>query len=122
MSKYKVGDKFEIEVTGETSIARDYYYVTTVGIVNEEALDRLKRIEPVEPEVDRSKAVDWSKVEVDTPILVKQISESPWIQRYFAKYEDGRIYAWVDGATSWSVEGRYSMSYWKYAKLAEVEE
>ena len=50
MSKYKVGDKFEIKVTGETGIARDYYYVTTVGIVNEEALDRLKRIEPAEPE------------------------------------------------------------------------
>lgn len=50
MSKYKPGDKFEIEVTGETGIARDCYYVTTVGIVNEEALDRLKKIEPEEPE------------------------------------------------------------------------
>lgn len=121
MNKYKVGDKFEIKVTGETSIARDYYYVTTVGIVNEEALDRLKRIEPAEPEESVEPEVDWSKVEVDTPILVKDHSDDDWIRRYFAKYEKGEIYAWDRGATSWSVNCNVGVV-WKYAKLAEVEE
>ena len=35
--------------------------------------------------------VDWSKVKVDTPILVKDILKSEWIKRYFAKYENGRV-------------------------------
>ena len=113
MSKYKPGDKFEIEVTGETGIARDRYYVTTVGIVNEEALDRLKKIEP---------EVDWSKVAVDVPILVRNHPEAAWVRRYFAKYEDGKIYVWSSGATSWSVEGRDNVFNWEYAKLAEVED
>ena len=62
---------------------------------------------------------DWSKVEVDTPILVKDHEDGEWLKRYFAKYEDGYIYAWNCGCTSWS---ETVMSPWKYAKLAESEE
>ena len=69
--------------------------------------------EPEEPEVD------WSKVEVDTPILVRVSEDVKWIKRYFAKYENGLVYAWNGGGTSWTV---YNMSAWKYAKLAESEE
>ena len=88
MSKYKPGDKFEIEVTGEVDVVRDNYYVTTAGIINEEALDGLKKIEPAEPE---GPEVDWSKVEVDTPVLVKDYEEDDWEREYFAKY-DGKVY------------------------------
>lgn len=63
--------------------------------------------------------VDWSKVKVDTPILVKDTKDGEWIKRYFAKFEGGQIYAWGDGATSWSANGELDMTYWKYAKLAE---
>ena len=38
--------------------------------------------------------IDWSKVKVDTPILVRQREDSKWYKRYFAKYENGKIYAW----------------------------
>ena len=69
--------------------------------------------EPEEPETD------WSKVEVDTPILVRVAEDVKWIKRYFAKYENGLVYAWNGGATSWTV---YNMSAWKYAKLADSEE
>ena len=113
--KYKVGDKFEIEVIAEGKFAKDYY-VTTVGIVNEAALDRLNKIEPEDSEVD------WSKIAVDTPILVKHSYEGPWRNRYFAKYEDGKIYAWNDGTTSWTAEVNCAWSYWTYAKLAEVKD
>ena len=66
--------------------------------------------------------VDWSKVEVDTPILVKysEDGDEEWIKRHFAKYENGKVYAWFDGCTSWSTEGH--MVIWNYAKLAESEE
>ena len=64
--------------------------------------------------------VDWSKVEVDTPILVRDFEESDWFRRHFAKYENGTVYAWDGGDTSWS--GGDIMTEWKYAKLAESEE
>lgn len=66
--------------------------------------------------------VDWSKVKVDTPILVKDILKSEWIKRYFAKYENGRVYAWKEGKTSWSAVNEHNVNSWKYAKLAESEE
>lgn len=63
--------------------------------------------------------VDWSKVAVDTPILVRDSMESDWLKRYFGKYKDGKVWAFCDGATSWSSET--SVIDWNYAKLAEVE-
>ena len=66
--------------------------------------------------------VDWSKVKVDTPILVKDILKSEWIKRYFAKYENGRVYVWKEGKTSWSAVNEHNVNSWKYAKLAESEE
>lgn len=66
--------------------------------------------------------VDWSKVKVDTPILVKDILKSEWIKRYFAKYENGRVYVWKEGKTSWSAVNEHDVNFWKYAKLAESEE
>lgn len=42
--------------------------------------------------------VDWSKVAVDTPILIRDSSFSEWGKRYFAKYENGIVYAWSNGA------------------------
>ena len=65
---------------------------------------------------------DWSKVEVDTPILVRdgEDEDEEWVRRYFAKYENGKVYAWSDCCTSWSSEGH--MVIWNHAKLAESEE
>ena len=63
--------------------------------------------------------VDWSKVEVDTPILVKTCEDGEWLKKYFAKYEDGRVYAWTSGCTSWTTG---HMTAWNFAKLAESEE
>ena len=62
--------------------------------------------------------VDWSKVKVDTPILVRQGKNGEWLERHFAKYENGDVYAWVDGQTSWTGADEIK---WKYAKLAEVD-
>lgn len=62
---------------------------------------------------------DWSKVEVDTLILVKDHEDREWLKRYFAKYEDGYVYAWGNGCTSWNADNMYA---WPYAKLAESEE
>ena len=66
--------------------------------------------------------IDWNKVEVDTPILVKEYEESKWTKRYFAKYEDGVIYAWNNGVTSWTANDDECVIAWSFAKLAESEE
>ena len=70
--------------------------------------------EPKEPEID------WSKVKVDTPILVRDSEDEEWLKKHFAKYEDGVIYAWNSGRTSWTA--REKSYQWNYAKLAENEE
>ena len=64
--------------------------------------------------------VDWSKVPVDTPILVKDLGIDKWKKRYFAFFDDEMIYAWEGGATSWSTEDNKRAVPWKVAKLAEV--
>ena len=64
--------------------------------------------------------VDWSKVKVDTPILVS-FDGCNWFKKYFAKVQNNTVYSWDNGATSWSVSNKeYCVTSWKYAKLAEV--
>ncbi len=64
--------------------------------------------------------VDWSKVAVDTPILVKDDYDDKWEKAYFAKYEDEMIYAWNNGRTSFSARNKDDTFIWDRAKLAEV--
>ena len=64
--------------------------------------------------------VDWSKVAVDTPVLVRDFEGAKWEKRYFAFFENGRVNAWCGGTTSWSNENVSRTMSWKYAKLAEV--
>ena len=69
--------------------------------------------------------VDWSKVDVDTPVLVRDGENNEWQRSYFAKYEDGFVYTWIAGATSWTAVGYEkggNVYRWNYAKLAENEE
>jgi hypothetical protein len=65
--------------------------------------------------------VDWSKIEVDTPIFVRNRIEDMWKCRYFAKYEDGKVYTWCGGRTSWSNVISYEPVNWEYAELAFKE-
>lgn len=62
--------------------------------------------------------VDWSKVAVDTPILVSMSGQN-WKRRHFAGYRNGTVYAFKDGATSWTINLKTE---WPYVKLAEPQE
>lgn len=68
--------------------------------------------EYVEPEVD------WSQVPVNMKILVRNDENQTWLKRYFAKYDNGVVYAWADGSTLWSAGDSTPMP-WNYAKIAE---
>ncbi len=46
--------------------------------------------------------IDWSKVSVDTPLLIRFISGGEEFKRHFAKYKDGNIYVWTAGYTSFT--------------------
>ena len=65
--------------------------------------------------------VDWTKVKIDTPIYVTNTKDKNWKPRHFAKFEDGKVYAFLHGTTSWSAEDIDYSYGWRYAKLAEVE-
>lgn len=60
--------------------------------------------------------VDWANVAVDTPVLVRDSDGSNWYKRYFAKYQDGQIFTYDNGSTSWSAQNTVS---WKQGKLAD---
>ena len=61
--------------------------------------------------------IGWSQVAVDTPIVVRDRENETWHIRHFAKYEDGKVYAWGMGKTSWTED---EVTAWKFAKLAEA--
>ena len=65
----------------------------------------------------QEQVVDWSKVKVDTPILVNT-NGNRWRHRHFAEYRDGTVYAFNNGATSWTSNEKTG---WSYAKLAEPQ-
>lgn len=77
--------------------------------------------EPQEPE--KEKEIDWAKVPVDTPVLVRDSEKTIWEKRYFAFYASGdrmyRFAAWYDGNKSTNdVDCRF----WRYCKLtSEVD-
>ena len=66
-------------------------------------------------------AVDWSKVPVDTKILVKDKFDSTCTKRYFAFYKNDGVYVWRNGKTSYTVKNTDDAYRWDHAKLYEQE-
>nr|DAK64939.1 MAG TPA: hypothetical protein [Caudoviricetes sp.] len=73
--------------------------------------------EYVEPEKEE---VDWSKVPIDTKVLVSADGIN-WYRRYFAGIDTctNECLAWLDGATSWAFRSKRA---WKYVKLYKEDE
>ena len=70
-------------------------------------------------ELDFEPVVDWSKVKVDTKVRVSNGDGIVWARRHFAKYEDGKVYVFDGGQTSWTTN-KYSA--WNNAVLVEESE
>ena len=64
--------------------------------------------------------VDWSKVKVDTPILVRSYESTKWVKRHFAFFKNEKVYTWDGGLTSWTCDDINDSMSWECAKLAEV--
>lgn len=72
----------------------------------------------IDEEYQEGQEVDWSKVENDDPILVRHGDDEEWNRAHFACYEDGKVYAWSGGKTSWTAN---SYMHWEYVKLVEPQ-
>ena len=77
-----------------------------------------KGIEKILKPYKEEPETDWSKVAVDTPILVRDEENSIWFKRHFAEFDEevNLVYAWNDKCTSWTTDLKTA---WSYAKLAE---
>ena len=73
-------------------------------------------------EKNNQKEIDWTKVKVDTPILVRDCETDSWRKRYFAKCENGEVYAFDSGRTSWSSDNGDAPIRWLFTKLADETE
>lgn len=65
--------------------------------------------------VENESSVDWSQIPKDTKIYTSDDNEH-WHPKYFAAYEDGVVYAWANGGTSFTAK---TVIPCHYAKLAE---
>ena len=129
---YDDGWKYYVKNIGDTAFVTTKRPVMNDGILDINSGGHVKcinNISKIMPEIERNEVlniaeelgiVDWSKVKVDTPILVKDDYDDKWEKAYFAKYEDELIYAWNNGRTSFSARNKGDTFIWDCAKLAEV--
>ena len=76
--------------------------------------------EDEEPYEIQEPPIDWSKVPIDTKVLVKGSYDVAWRKRYFAGLDENNIpLAFNNGCTSWSCKN--STTRWSCIKLAEEE-
>lgn len=59
--------------------------------------------------------VHWENVEVDTKIMVKNEEMNKWNPKHFAKFENGKVYAWYNGRAEFTSDGQITP--WNHAKL-----
>ena len=117
MKKENLGKKYTSE--GRVFVLEEsLYYLWLKDEKTQEVIeDNLTLDEILQMEFEEIVDVDWSKIPIDTKILVSDDGED-WIRRYFAKYEGGRVYAFMEGTTSFTVYNE-GVCDWKYAKLYE---
>jgi len=65
--------------------------------------------------------VDWSKIPVDAKVLVSNDGEH-WQNKHFCKSENGKLYTWYRGNTSFSANDKHASASWNYMKLYNENE
>lgn len=64
------------------------------------------------------KAVDWSKITVDTKVMVSHDGVN-WRKAYFSRYENNKVFVFNAGRTSWNKLDCNSEIFYEYVKLVE---
>ena len=117
------------EVLKEENVGMEYkirerIYKVVKGFTGLLVLKNVESYEYIESEMhifdivngEFEEVIDWSKIPVDTKMLVSNGGEI-WHKRYFAKYEDGEVYCFSCGASSFSIDDISSVASWKHYKL-----
>ena len=123
MKRENLGKRYTSEGR-EFVLEESLYYLWLKDEKTQEVIeDNLTLDEILQMEFEEIVNVDWSKVQLDTKILVSGDGKD-WYRRYFAKYENGFIYAFPDGLSSFTACYKPECGYrrvcaWKYGKLYE---
>ena len=120
-----------IEVARKENVGKKYEAYNNIWTLKEEAEDVFELYSEYEDGItdlyyvseitnlEFKEVINWSKIPVDTKLLVSR-NEEDWYRRYFAKYENDKVYCFDGGATSFSVQdGNFDISPWGYVKLYE---
>ena len=118
MKKENLGKRYTSE--GRVFVLEEsLYYLWLKDEKTQEVIeDNLTLDEILQMEFEEIVDVDWSKVQLDTKILVSE-NGIDWYRRYFAKYENGSVHVFPDGRSSFTTEESDIIYPWKYAKLCE---
>ena len=119
-----------IEVSKKENLGKKYEAYNNIWTLKEEAEDVFELYNEYEDGItdlyyvseiaslEFKEIIDWSEMPVDTKVLVSKDNEI-WFKRYFAKYENGKIYCFRNGASSFSADDETDILTWKYVKLYE---
>lgn len=69
--------------------------------------------------------INFETLPVDTKLLVRDFESQAWVKRHFAKFENGVIFCFQHGRSSWTFESfhhLYDLDSWIFAELANGEE
>ena len=120
--KENIGKVYEIFIDGEN---KGKWEIEEIGKgefeffnVEGKPLDEIYFISQI-ARMEFEEVMDWSKVPVDTKVLVSDDGKG-WNWRHFAKYEDGKVYCFNDGYTSFTIVDYAYLSNatpWEYCKL-----
>ena len=117
--KENIGKVYEIFIDGENKGRWEIEEIKNGEFeffnVEGEPLDEIYFISQI-TRMEFKEVVDWSKIPVDTKVLVSKDNEV-WFKRYFAKYKDGKVYCFRNGSTLFSADDETDIIAWKYAKL-----
>ena len=116
--KDSAGSQFFIMLGTSTYLDGDYAAFGKV-IAGMDNVERIEKEEVVSNEATGQLRKNLTIKKAIIDLKGKEYKDGEWYKRYFAKYEDGKVYAWSNGRTSWTTS--YMIS-WKYAKLVENKE
>ena len=119
LKKENVGKKYEAYYNGKSNgiwvLKKEAYGIFELYDENGNGITDSYYVSEI-ASLEFKEVIDWSEMPIDTKVLVSKDGEN-WLRRYFAKYEDGKIYFFSCGASSYSVDDISNVLSWEYVKL-----
>ena len=91
------------------------------GSCSDEKLKWLNSEYEESKEIDWDNDIDWNRVPVDTPVLVRDGKADKREKRHFDRKEGRHYLAWVDGRTSFTSDSKIKPYSWRYCQLARLD-